>query len=322
MKFASGASHGLAYTPETVAGTTPATPTMTRLRHTSCALSLSRDSMVSNELRPDRMEADIRTGLNKVSGDIGFELSCGEYDTLFEAVMCGTWDNNVVKIGMKQRSFTLERWFENISVYGVFSGCHVNTLSLSVKPNGLITGSMGIVGSGNVNYTAAPLSAAPTASQPHRTFDSYTGELVSEAGLNMAVVTGLDFSLSNNIEPLYAVLSKVAVGVDMRKANVSGTLTAFFTDKTLLDMFINEAPSKLSMTLGDPATGAYTFTFPRVVYTGGDNGVSDDGPITLNMPFTAVLDPATGTSFQITRHPVPGVSTNTTPENTEPDPIC
>lgn len=324
MKFASGASHGLAYTPETVAGTTPANPTMTYLRHTSCAISLSRDSMVSNELRPDRMESDMRTGLNKVSGDIGFELSCGEHDPLFEAAMCGTWDNNIVKIGKLQRAFTLERWFENIGVYGVFSGCHVNTLSLSVKPNSLITGSIGIVGTGNANYTAAPLSASPTASQPHRTFDSYTGSLVSDTGIDMAVVTGLDFSLSNNIEPLYAILNKVAVGVDMRKANVSGTVTAFFTDKTLLDLFINETPTKLSMTLGDPALGAYTFTFPRVIYTGGDNGVSDDGPINLSMPFTAVIDPVTGTSFQIERHPVPAVVPPVIPDpdpTPDPDPL-
>lgn len=315
MKFASGASHGLAYVPETTPGATPANPTMTKLRHTSCALTLTRDTLASNELRDDRMASDIRTGVNKVSGDIGFELSCGEYDPFFEAALCGTWSNNVVRVGRLERAFSLERQLENIGVYGVFSGCYLNTLSMSVKPNTLVTGTIGFTGSGGVTYAEAPLAASPVASQTERTFDSYTGTLTSDAGLNMAVVTGLDFSLTNNIEPLHPILSKEALGVNMKKIDITGTLTAYFVDKALLDLFIKETPSKLSMTLGDPALGAYTFRFPRVIYTGGDNPASDDGPISINMPFTAVLDPATGTSFEIERHPAPS-----TPPAT-PDPI-
>ena len=84
-KIANAARHSLSYVPETIHGVTPDNPVMRNLRHTSCALTLSRDSFTSEEKRADRQISDVRTGTDKIAGSIGFEPSWGEFDILLEA---------------------------------------------------------------------------------------------------------------------------------------------------------------------------------------------------------------------------------------------
>ena len=68
MPIASGSRHGLRYAAETDTGVTPAPLTMTALRHTACSLALSKENIVSEELRPDRQISDMRMVGNKVGG--------------------------------------------------------------------------------------------------------------------------------------------------------------------------------------------------------------------------------------------------------------
>ena len=51
-----------------------------------------------------------------------------------------------VKAGTTKRSFTIEREFGDIDKYARFTGCMINTINLSLKPNAIVTGTFGIVG--------------------------------------------------------------------------------------------------------------------------------------------------------------------------------
>ncbi|MEX5533383.1 phage tail tube protein, partial [Pseudomonas syringae] len=62
---------------ETVRGTTPATPAMSTVRHTSCNLGLSKETFRSEEIRTTRELKDFRHGNRQVGGEFGFELSYG-----------------------------------------------------------------------------------------------------------------------------------------------------------------------------------------------------------------------------------------------------
>lgn len=298
VNIASGANHSLRYAAETTPGTTPDSPGMTELAHTSCSLILSRDTLTSNALRADRMIPFTRTGTNKISGDIGFELLAGEYDPLLAAALAGTWTDNVLKAGKTVTSFTFERAFTDIARYGVFTGCFMNSLSLSIKPGALITGSFGIIGL-SCTYGDAPLSETPAASSGTAPFDSFTGTL-KEGGLAIAVVTGIDLSLENGLEPQYAVGSRDAVAVRWGRSSLTGTLSAFFTDSTLLRKFMEETAASLELTLTH-GESSYVISIPNITYTGAENAASGDDMIQLSMPFAASLDETLGTNIQITR---------------------
>ena len=130
-------------------------------------------------------------------------------------------------------------------------------------------------------------------------FDSFKGALKLD-GQEIAVVTGIDLTLANGVEPQYGIFSRSASAVSLGRSTLSGTLSAFYTDGNLADDFINDARVKLEFILqrGDYS---YTFLIPNVTFTGAEDSVQSEGPISLNVPWSAALDATLGTNFQITR---------------------
>ena len=301
-RIANAARHGLAYVQEETHGVTPVSPAMKSLRHTSCNLNLSRDSFTSEEKRSDRQISDVRTGTDKVAGSIGLELSFGEFDELLEGCLAGTWTSDVLRCGVEERSYTIERRFGDIGQYVRYRGCFLNRLSLSIRPNAMLTGSLEIIGlSGEV--ADAPLVANPAPSMTGRQFDSYTGEL-KEGGQTIAVVTGIELSLDNGIQPQFVLFRRDAPLVSWGRATVTGTMTAFFQSAALIGKFLAETPTSLEFSLISPDGDTYAIVLPNVRYTGADLPMDADGPISVSMPFSAVLDKTSGTNMIIRRTPV------------------
>lgn len=309
--MANGSRHSMRYVAEATYGTTPATPAFKPIRHTGTTLGLSKESLQSEELRDDRQIADFRHGAYQVGGDINIELSYGSFDGLLEAVLLGTWavdgggtGIDRLKAGVVRRSFTVERYFGDIlsadKPYHRFTGVEFNTMSLAINANAMITGSFGVLGQNMSTGTAiitGATYASPTTTSP---LDSFTGTL-SEAGTPIAVITEISLSLENSLEARFVVGSKQSIRPSIGRSNVTGQVTAYFENSALLDKFINETESSIEFELPDGAGNKYTFTLPRIKYTGGQPDVDGEGPITLSMPFQALLDATTGTNIIIDR---------------------
>lgn len=207
-----------------------------------------------------------------------------------------------LKAGVIRRTFTLERFFADISSAGKpyhrYTGAEFNTLALTIAANAMVKGTIGILGldSGLSATALAGATVAPaTTTSP---MDSFTGKLL-EAGVEIAVVTELTLNLDNGMAPRFVVGSKTSIKPSIARSNLTGQITAFFEDSTLLEKFINESTSSLKFNLPDLDGNFYTITIPRLKYTGGQPDVAGEGPIMLSMPFQAILDPATGTNIYI-----------------------
>lgn len=304
--MANGSRHSMRIVAEATYGVTPATPAFKPVRITGTTLGLSKESLQSEEIREDRQIADFRQGSNAVAGDISVEVSYTSFDDILEGLLCGTWTDNVLKAGILRRSFTVERFFADIAPadkpYHRFTGVEFNTLELSITANAMVTATFGAVGQGMATAVAALAGATyalPTTTSP---MDSFTGTL-KEAGVPIAVVTEITINLENGIEPRYVVGSKQSIQPSIGRSNCTGTLTAFFENSTLLDKFINETESSLEFELPDAAGNKLMVTLPRIKYSGGQPDVAGEGPVTLAMPFQALLDSVTLSNIIITRDP-------------------
>lgn len=302
MVQSQGSRHSISYVPEVTFGVTPGTPSMVELRNTGTTLAVQKDSFTSEEIRNDRQIVDMRHGVRRATGDVNFELSYGAFDDWLEAALFSTWATNVLKVGVTPKSFTVERAFADISEFQPFTGVMVNSMSLNIVPNAMVTGSFGLIGAGLMTPASTALDAAVTAAASNPPFDGFTGTITEGGGA--ASVTSLSLELNNNLAPVYIIGSDTAPQILAGRSILTGTLTSFFESEAMLNKFLAETESSLSLTLEGASGGDLTILLPRIKYTAATVDVSnaDDG-ILVQMPFQALRDASEATNIKITRVP-------------------
>lgn len=72
-------------------GQTPGTGLVRALRFTSSSISVEKETVVSDEIRDDRMVSSIVEVSAKSGGEINFEFSAGNQDTALQRVLMGAW---------------------------------------------------------------------------------------------------------------------------------------------------------------------------------------------------------------------------------------
>lgn len=314
--MANGTLHSLYAVPETVYGQTPADPALELVRITGTTLALSKESLQSAEIRGDRQIADFRLGANSVGGEIQFELSCKSFDKFLQGVLLSEpWATasgvtpaaEQIKSGLRRQSFTFVRRFGDLSAgsnpYFIYRGCEINQFQLTISANAMVTGSFNLIGQGQ--EVAADLSGMGTPTYPAASttapLDSFTGAL-KEKGSVIAVITEITLNLQNGIESRFVVGKKDSILPSLGRSNLTGQITAYFEDSSLVSKFVNEEESSIEFEMPDADGNKQTYIVPRLKYTGGQPDVSGEGPIMLSMPFQAMLDPTTGTNFIIRRN--------------------
>lgn len=301
VDFAAGSRSYLAYIPESVFGTTPAIPELSELRTTGNTIGLKKETLESEEIRSDRQITDVRHGNNSVDGDINVELSHGGFDDLLEAVLGGTWAANVLKAGTTFRSFAMERGFTDIDQFLVFNGVVLNTLSVNIATNAMATAAFGVLGKSAAAAAGATIDTTPglTPVGTAEPYDGFTGA-INEGGSAIATVTALEFNLNNGAEQNFVIGDSTAAGITLGRSNLSGQVTAFFEDASLLNKFVGETLSSIDMTL---TRGANTLKLdlPEIKYTGGDIPVDGEGSRMITLPFQALRDDSEASNIVITR---------------------
>ena len=266
---------------------------------------MTKDGIESEKLRGDRQVEDFRHGNQSISGDVSAELEYGGLDDILQAVLCGTWASDVLKAGVTRRSFTIERKFADLATpeFHRYTGSEFNTFALSVSPNAIVSATFGVIGKGLTLATTAIASSTYAAAADVQPFDSFTGS-IQEGGSAIAVVTSIDFTLENGLEPLFAVGSKTTNRPSIGKSRLTGSMTTYFESKTLYEKFINETSSSIFLELVDLAGNAYEFNFANVKYNSGQPDVSGEGAVTISMDFIALYDGTDLSQIVITRVPV------------------
>jgi hypothetical protein len=304
MSFAQGSRSQLAYGVETTFGT--AASSYTNLPFNTHSLNLTKDRVAGNDIQSDRMPRVDRHGNRQVGGDIVVDLRDGDYDDLLASAMLADWSSDVLKVGTTPKFLTIEDYASDIDQARLFTGCAVNSMAISLAPNQMVTATFGIVGKDMTISAAEKTVSAASGAAP---FDSYSGDLaIGNVGgsSSVAIVTGIDFTLTNSFAPTFVVGDDSAPSLEYGRAEVEGTLTAYFEDAALINRFLNETETEIEVSVNDPTgSNAHTFLFPKVKINSADVGV--DGPTSriINMSFVALYDTTEGTNLSITRPTTP-----------------
>ena len=299
MAFAQGSRSSLSYIVESTFGTTPA-GNFTNLPFSTHSLNLSNDRVAGNDIQSDRMPRVDRHGNRQVGGDIAVDMRDADYDDWLEAAMLNTWSTNVLKVGTTPKFFSIEDYAADIDQARLFTGCTVNTMGVSLAPNQMVTTTFGVVGK---DMTIGATEKTQDAASGAAPFDAYSGDLsIGDvgAGSASAIVTGLDFTLTNGYAPTFVIGDDSAPSLEFGRAEVEGTLSAYFEDAALVNRFLNETETEIEVSVGD-GSNTMTFLFPRVKINSADVGV--DGPTSrvISMSFIGLYDTTEATNLKITR---------------------
>jgi hypothetical protein len=300
MAFAQGSRSSLSYIVESTFGTTPS-GNFISLPFSTHGINLSKDRVAGTDIQADRMPRHDRHGNKQVSGEIVADLREADFDPLLESVMLNAFSGNDLKVGTTPKFFSLEDYAADIDQSRVFTGCTVSTMGVSIAPNQMVTTTFGIVGK---DMGISDAQKTLTAASNNAPFDAYSGSLsIGDTGGTpsaSAIITGMEFTLNNSFAPTFVVGSDSAPQLEVGRAEVEGTMSAYFQDAALVNRFINETETELNVVVGD-GTNTLAFNFPRAKINSADVGV--DGPTSrvISMSFVALYDTTDTTNFTITR---------------------
>ena len=306
MSFSSGAQRDLFYKAEvnygivdpTAGGSAPAG--FSELRNTEDSISLVRDNFVSDERRGDRGIHEIRLGNKQPAGDIGFELSWGAFDDFLEVALGGTWGGNILKKGNTLGSFSVVKSFSDISQYQLFTGGLINTLSIDINSNAMVTGSFGMLFKDMSSSSGDYVTDTPAIVGTAHPFDGFSGT-ITEGGGGIAVVSSFSMSLDNGFDRNFVLMASTNPQVTSGKSNVTGSVTLYFEDTTEYTKFVNETESSLTITLSDLDSNTLAINLPRIKYTSAETPVNSDGAVIITMNFQALDDSSAASNIVITR---------------------
>jgi len=200
--------------------------------------------------------------------------------------------------GQTRDSYTIEHFFSDIGQSELFTGCRVSQMAVKLPSTGLATIDFPIMGINAVEGSAAYFQA-PAAPSNGQILAAVNGAMFL-GGVQIAVVTSLDFTINGNMTTGDVVGSNVAPDIFPGSMDVTGTMSAYFEDETFQSAFFNEAEVSVIIALttdSTPGAAFQVFSFPRCKLNGATKNDGQVG-IVQTVPFVALLNnnnPAPGT---------------------------
>jgi hypothetical protein len=194
-------------------------------------------------------------------------------------------------------SYTIEHSYTDISQSQVFTGCRISQMTVKLPSTGLATIDFPILGI-NSTESATAYFTAPAAASTGKILAAVNGAMYV-GGVQVAVVTSIDFTVNGNMTTGDVVGSNIAPDIFPGSIDVTGTLSAYFLDQTFQSAFYNETEVAVLVVLTTDNTANsqfMVFNFPRCKFNGA---TKNDGEVGLvqTVPFVALLNnnnPVTG----------------------------
>ncbi len=185
------------------------------------------------------------------------------------------WFGDQIKNGVVETSLTIERGFmgQTVPTYIVNTGMRVSQAQLSMNSKEIVKGSFTFAGMGGSQSTTSLDDTPDTETTDAVMVANAAVGRITEAGANACgtnFIRSLEFNINNNARMLESICSISPVGVNPGEATVTGRMSTYFQDNTLLAKFYNGTVTSLAAVL-TRSTQAMVFQVPRATYTGGGN---------------------------------------------------
>jgi hypothetical protein len=265
-----GTSVRLIYDTEATFKTTPASGTSIILPYVKESLRMNRNLITSNTIRSSRNPQMPVRGNRDVSGSIEFELA-PQYGLLLKHVFGTTVTTgsyvHTYKVGDLPQGMVIEKRFPDLAVpyWFKYNGCKVNSFKVAVKPEGMITGSVDIIGAKETLSSGTSFDPNPT-DRGHTPFDGFECTLL-EGGTSLGIGTEVNFSLDNGLDGNNYVIDGTGERYSMPEGfcKVTGNVKCLFDSVAMYNKAVAHTESSLVVTFAK-GTGAGTAGNEKLIF--------------------------------------------------------
>lgn len=308
----------IGYWTETALGVSPvATTPLKALRFTGESLKTRFTLKESEEIVSTRNLGGLTPVDGEGGGDMSAQLTYSDHDEFMAAALGGplAWTANVLTNGVAMSSFGLEKRVMDITapVYMRWNAALIDTMKLSFKPGDFARLVFGIKANIGAPFTTVSMSQSlgvnvamtePSTNPIMNVAGDIT--LIQEGGIGLTLCSSIEFDTRSGLRQQRALGTLGPAAASLGKFRLSGTLEAYFQDKSLLDKYMAQTPSSLAITIAGAAaaTKRYAINIPKIVFTDADVVAgSQDQDFVAKLAFTAYLDAGIAGMIRITRTP-------------------
>ena len=190
------------------------------------------------------------------------------------------------------RKFAIEHYVADLDIHELFTECRVGGMNFNLPATGMATVEIPMMGRDMETGSAgsAPFFTAPSDVTGTGILAAVNG-LIRVQGVNQGVITGAQVNINLSPESPAVVGQNFVPEIFLGRAQVSGQLTAFFEDLTLVNYFRNETEISVLLYLlasSADAADAMTIFLPKVKLGNAQAGVEGEGGVPLTLTFQAL----------------------------------
>jgi hypothetical protein len=265
-----GTSVRIIYDTESVFKTTPASGTSIIFPYVKESLRMNRNLISSNTIRSSRNPQMPVRGNRDVSGTIDFELA-PQYGLLLKHVFGDTATTgsyvHTYKVGTLPAGMTIEKYFPDLAVpyWFKYNGCKVNSFKVAIKPEGMITSSVDILGAKETLSSGGSFDYNPT-DRGHTPFDGFECTLL-EGGSSLGIGTDVSFTIDNGLDGNTYVIDGTGERYSLPEgfAKVTGNVKCLFESVAMYNKAIAHTETSLVITF-TKGTGAGTSGNEKLIF--------------------------------------------------------
>lgn len=295
----------------------PANPAMLVARFTSESLQFQPNVVASPELDPSGQVRDsILTGASS-TGNVEFPLVRSPwFHEIMAAAFRNEWGTGVLGYpdpanvgqfltrnlapnelipGKLVKLYDVEKRFETPDVpsYQVYRKAGVNSLSLSVSPNEMLTGSLSLI-AGELDLYNADLAGA-TYPDPGQ-YTPLTAPNVTEVNIGAmtaaACFSALTLSFGSNMRAIDCIGSYSAREKAIGRFEPMIEGTTYFVSNDIIQALIDQDSFPVTIELGDGDGNLYKFFYPRCKFTNATSAIpGTNQDVMLPVSIRALYDP-------------------------------
>jgi hypothetical protein len=209
------------------------------------------------------------TAVDTVNNEVQVSATAGDGAGLVAETSVGTEvkiQGSTLRNGTDFRSYYFEKQLA-AALFLVYSGSYISDGNLNAQVGGFLEGTFNFLcaseASGTSTAGTGPAVTAPTG----RVIDTVAGfsNLEQNDTAIAAVVQGISWTVTkNNARAQYGLGAENAQGMARGTIDVSGTMSVYFTDFTLYDLYKAETDQLISFAALDDLGAGYIFTLPGV----------------------------------------------------------